>query len=819
MRQRMHHRWLLLSVLSGLSGVPGLAAASPSYASRLDDRLTAQAREDFVDKAKQAGIDEDKAERIFLHTVVATSRDTGCPGVDVDVVNPTDHTEWNVELEITQTVATVDHPTKIHLPYLPSHTVAHATVPCVTDYRSRYASDSGIGLSYFARGSDELEHALGKLRDEAIDYSYFASMLHPSSDVKTKRLVEALKLEDADVARELVFAIAKTGVGLEELSAEIASVPDGPIAKEVGAAIAKAPPDVQVGLARVLMSSPEAESSIAQLEPLIDRLCRGKRPEVVELWLSAQGTRQIPVARLRDRVKARCVLTPADGGVLAAALDATTANVGEVLDAAPRPLFDAVIAAWKARPEPAGRASYARDTHDAERFTRTVASIPPAGYPLLFSELIKATSDPVTAQKAQWAITALGPLTGPVADDVAERTTTALLYGGVTDPEMASVVRAARAKAPDKIRAFVAAFATAERSPMLDVGKLPASLDVAEVVGVEQRTFGCAKTEDALLACMKEVAAFPGLPAAINDAVRPAFLEDVQGVVRKIKSFDKLAELGKAMAAAGFTNKTAVAAACSLAEQQSAPEQWTEQIPNVEKVDPRADCIETRLRQVSRKYRSRAVWLWIFGLAGLILPFPAGAYVLRRRYRKLQQDLPKPEVEAAGQGTKLADRLGERGLGRGLRAAIGAAAADLAQTPAAHALASIDDAVLQAIGDTVGRAVKSGDAATLLLRHTPDALYIVALPVRHARPQIVQRYLGAPWPQHVAQIQRAAQTSVVSLVVLCGPEAAEARLVVGFTPAAGDPRPAFEPESLLDARDARERGAQPFVHVMSLGEA
>ncbi len=137
---------------------------------------------------------------------------------------------------------------------------------------------------------------------------------------------------------------------------------------------------------------------------------------------------------------------------------------------------------------------------------------------------------------------------------------------------------------------------------------------------------------------------------------------------------------------------------------------------------------------------------------------------------------------------------------------------ELAGTAAGRALESVDDALLAAATATVARAVKSGDAATLIVRRASDAVYIVALPVRHARPQVVQRYLGAPWPEHLAQIQRAAGTPVLALVVMCAPDAAEASLVVGHH----DGTLSSDPEILLDAKDARDRGANKFHFNLSL---
>ena len=124
----------------------------------------------------------------------------------------------------------------------------------------------------------------------------------------------------------------------------------------------------------------------------------------------------------------------------------------------------------------------------------------------------------------------------------------------------------------------------------------------------------------------------------------------------------------------------------------------------------------------------------------------------------------------------------------------------------------IDDSVINAASSTVRRAVKSADAATLLIRKQSVAIYVVALPVRHPRPQITQRYLSAPWPEHLASIQRAANMPVLAMIVLCGPDAAEASLLLGYS----DGMQSSDPEAMLDAKEARDRGANKFRSIMTL---
>jgi hypothetical protein len=208
------------------------------------------------------------------------------------------------------------------------------------------------------------------------------------------------------------------------------------------------------------------------------------------------------------------------------------------------------------------------------------------------------------------------------------------------------------------------------------------------------------------------------------------------------------------------------------------------------------------------------IWRTTVACVAGAAPIALGVWWLRRRYRRLQSELPPLAVDAAPRGEQRSDRLGERGLGRALRAGLAQAARELGE-PGKRA-AALDDAALATIASTVRRSVHSGDVASAILRRGNEAVYVVALPAKHARPQVVQRYLGAPWPEHVQSIQRATGVPVLSLVVLCGPDAAEATLHVGFAPGPATTSPPSDPEALLDVRAARERGANRVRYVMTL---
>jgi len=801
------------AVVCGLGLAAGTASASPAYSVRLDDDTRAQARAELLKQARTADLEPKAVDAMLKFDVVATSSDKGCPDVDVDVINATPQTMWNVEIEIEQKESLEHRTDHIHLPYLVTNTMVHVRVPCITQYR--YSAGGGIELGYSAKSSRTLDEALSSLRTTKADYARQGRYVVPEVSATGQTLLaNALELQDVEVASELVLGIAKTGVGVEELGAALSSNAEGVIANEVAGVLSKAPPATQAALARVLLASPSAGDWKDQLLPLINgRLCRG-RAEAVQLWLQAQNDRELPDAELRDRVRAKCKLTAGDAPLVVAALAREPGRAGEVLDAVDAAMFDRAIAAWKTKHGDDANALYAylRDGNDPARFDRAVAAIPAADLARAIAEVAKAQPGQVTPHKAAWITASLDKVAE--LDAVVRGLTEELVKGEIVADPMREAARLSRDRAPAAAGAVMVDYAN-QHSTVFAADKLGPGIDAGEFLAFATGQLGnCSASLDALRACANAIAAYKGgaLAKLAGTAVRPDFTAKLPGLVSGVDDVELAIALAGELRAAGLGSEAVADHACDKAKIRSDPEPW---LTAVTKIDPAAPCL-VRLRDELVARHHKVIWLTLFAIVGLVAPFPAGGLVMRRRYRKLQSDLPAVETDETPKGEKLADRLGAQGLGRGLRAGVAAAARELAGSAVAQAIAAVEDPVLEAAGEAVGRAVRSGDAASVIIRRAEDAVYVVALPVRHPRPQVVERYLGAPWPEHLASIQRAAGSAVLALVVLCGPEAGEAQLLVGFAPPPGDPRPASDPEALLDAQAARERGANQFRHVMPL---
>jgi hypothetical protein len=485
-----------------------------------------------------------------------------------------------------------------------------------------------------------------------------------------------------------------------------------------------------------------------------------------------------------------------------------------VLDAIDLPRFDRAVEAWKAKQGDDANALYAylRDGSDLARFDRAVAAIPAAALSRAIAEVAKTRPGPAVPHKAAWIAANLDKVAE--IDGTVRALTEELVKGDVVAEPMREVARVARAKSPAVADAVMVGYVN-EHSAVFAADKLGPSIDIGEFLAfATDQLSSCGASIDALRACANAIAAYQGgaLAKLTGTAVRPDFTSKLPGLVGRVRDAQLLAVIAAELRAAGFDPAFVAVRACDLGKNDRDPEPW---LAALTKIDPSSPCIASIHDDVARR-RHEVIWLTLLAVIGLVLPLPAGGLMLRRRYRKLQRDLPAVEVDATPPGEKLADRLGEGGLGRGLRAGVAAAARELGDTAAGPAIATVEAAVLEAAVAAVGRAVRSGDAASVMIRRADDAVYVVALPVRHPRPQIVERCLGAPWPEHLASIQRAAGSAVLALVVLCGPEASEASLLVGFAPAPGEPRPASDPETLLDAKAARERGANQFRHVMTL---
>lgn len=828
----MRRGWKIAALLLVATGT---AAAEPRYSQELDEYTLSRAKTELRDLAKREGIDGETVDILLKLDVFATSNDTGCPGVDVDIINATNRTIWNIEAKIEQKEGVSDRKDVVHLPYMTAHSKVRINVSCLQDYtyRSRYdySGGGGITLNYSAQGSKSIDEALPLMLEQLADYSNVGYSVSPSVDKKDNLLVTALQMNDRDVAKELVGAIARTGVGGKELGDAIAENGSGAIADEAINSLSKLPPAQQAQLARTLLASTVALKWKDKLMPMIDRqLCGGNRADVVGLWIRAQSEKEIPVAEYRARITEKCKPTKADGPAITAALEKNPDAAGPTLDAVDDDLFAGALAAWgKVKPPatPASLLAYLKDGQHVDRFTTAAKTIGADRQAAALDAVIQTPDGAAAKVKADWVTAQFAAISPAEVDPTVTMATRTMVTGGVKAPAMRDAIKGLAKLAPKAVEDVMVSQASSS-SKVFDAEKLQAAgLDMAEFLAFNAELPDCTATISLLEECTKRIAAYKdktgegALKKQARTAVKPEFITGVRSLLTAVTDAENLIDVSASFQAAGFDAGFIAERACRDAEDAV---RWDNDpaaaLALAEKITPDAPCISAVNDQMAGK-RRKAVLMGILGIACLIVPLPIGFWLMKRRFRKLQKDLPVETKDDAATGLKLEDRLGPAGLGRQLAGAINDGRRDLAGTPVAQALEAIDESVINAASSTVRRAVKSADVATLLVRHAGAsgpyrgsqlATYIVAMPVRHARPQITQRYLNAQWGEHMASIQRAVGGPVLALVVLCGPDAQEATLLVGFS----DGAKASEPEALLDAKDARDRGANKFSSVMTL---
>ncbi len=818
-----------LKIVAGLLIVSGTAAAEPRYSQELDSYTLGRAKSELRDLAKREGIESETADLLLKLDVFATSNDTGCPGVDVDIINATGRTIWNIEAKVEQKEGVQDRKDIVHLPYMLANTKVRINVSCLQDYsyksRYDYSGSSGISLNYSAQGSKSLDEALPLMLEQRADYSNIGSSVTPSVDARGTLLAAALEMDDPAVAKELVQAIARTGVGRKELGDAIAENGTGAIADEVVTAMAKLPPAQQAQLARTLLASEVALRWKDKLMPMIDRqLCTGNRADVVGLWIQAQGEDGIPVKEFRERITEKCKPTKADGPGITAALEKEPTRAGATLDAVDDELFASAVSAWtKVKPAvtSASLMAYLQDGQKADRFDAAIKTVGADKLAVAIDSVIQTPEGPGAAHKAEWIAATFPKLPAEDLELSVTAATRTMVTGGVKAVAMRDSIKGLAKLAPKAVEDVMVSQASSS-SRVFDAEKLQAAgLDMGEFLAFNANLGDCTATITLLTECADKIAAYkdktgPGaLKKQAKTAVKPEWVTAVRELLTGVGEPTKLIPVAEALGAAGFDTGFIADRACRDAEDAV---RWDNDsdgaLALAAKISPDAPCIAAVNDKIAGKKR-KAVIMGILGIIGLIAPIGVGIWLVKKRWKKLQTDLPVETKEDVHTGVKLEDRLGPSGLGRQLSGAIAEASRELSGTAAGRGLAHVDDSVINAASSTVQRAAKSADAATLLIRRGNQAIYVVALPVRHARPQIAQRYLSAPWPEHIASIQKAAQLPVLALVILCGPDAAEASLLVGYT----DGVQTSDPETLLDAKDARDRGANKFLSVMSLAGA
>lgn len=803
--------------------VAGTAAAEPRYSQELDSYTLERAKSELQELAKREGIEGATADLLLKIDVFATSNDTGCPGVDVDVLNATNHVVWNIEAKITQKEGTSDRTDRVHLPYMLPNTKARVQVSCLQDYKSRYSysPSGGISLSYLAQGSKTLDEALPLMLEQNVDYTNIGATISPTTAERGSLLKAALEMDDPEVAKELVQAIARTGVGRKELGDAIAANGTGAIADEVVNSLAKLPAAQQAQLARTLLASTVALRWKDKLSPMIDtRLCTGNRADVVGLWIQAQGEDGIPVPEFRKRISEKCKPTKVDGPGITAALEKDPERAGAVLDAVDDELFASAVAAWAKVKAPATAASllaYLKDGQNVARFDAAVKQVTASSMAAAIDSILQTPDGAAASHKAKWITAAFAKIPADEIDLSVTAATRTMVSGSARSPVMRDAIKALAKLSPRAAEDVMLSQAGAS-SRVFDAGKLPAGLDVAEFLAWNANLPDCTATVELLTECLEKIAAYKdksgegALKKQARTAVKPEFLASVRTLLEGVTDDEALVAISAAFSAAGFDAGFIADRACREAEDAL---RWegdpSKSLALATKIAPDAPCVAA----VQDKQAGKRRTAWIMGIVGilcLIVPLPIGISMMKRRWKKTLGTLPVEAKDEGTSGAKLEDRLGPAGLGRQLAQAIAEGNRELSGTAIGRALAHVDDAMINAVSGTVRRAVKTADAATIIVRKQSLAIYVVALPVRHPRPQITQRYLSAPWPEHLASIQRAANMPVLAMIVLCGPDAAEASLLLGYS----DGATVSDPEAMLDAKEARDRGANKFRSVMTL---
>lgn len=797
------------------AGLGGSATAAPGYSRELDEYTLDRAKEELRSMATAEGISNDAIELLFKLDVFATSNDTGCPGVDVDVINNTGRTVWNIEVTITQKDGLTSSRTdKVHLPYMTKNSKVRVSTSCISDYKSRYDySNDPITLNYDAKGSRSIDAALPEMLKTKRDYVPATMGVAPSTVAQTVNLLEdALAMDDEAVAKELVQAIARTGVGREELGNTVVNYATGAVANEVVQALNKLQPAQAAQLARALLGSSVAERWKDKLDPMIDRtLCSGNRADVIGLWMQAQSEQGVPVEYFRKKISAKCAPTAKDGPGFAGAIDKQPAMAG-ALDNLEQPLFDQVVGIWKAKPGSAGHLGFLKLTRDSAKFTAAAGTLKPDNYFDAVLEVIHASDGPAAKTKSDWVAAIGKDVPKEDIDGLVRQAMTKMFDGEVGIPGMRDAIKSYRPLASSTADEVMAA-AASKTSIVFDPTKVKAAgVDIADFLAFEATLGGdCTSTVDVLRECAKKIAANAQMAKLTKTALKSEFESSMTRIVTDTRDTDTLVALATDLKAAGFEVGFVAQNACRDAqnaiEYNGDPDHYIE---IAERIAPGAACIDEVKDAAGAKDR-KALMFSILAILGLLAPLPIGFFLAKRRWKKVQKELPKEDA-IENTGEKLDDRLGANGLGRMLRDGVAEAKRDLAGTVGGQGLSTIDDAIIFAAQGTVKRAVKTGDAATVIIKRPQDAVYIVALPVRDARPQVVQRYLGAPWPEHLAQIQAAAGMPVLTLVIMCGPDVGESTLLVGWH--IGNAW--SDPDALLDAKEARERGANQFRYTAAL---
>jgi len=809
-----------------MASAPVLAA--PRYAQSADPATVAEARQQSSDDVawiRHRGTWEQQLAETLVEQQLGNGR---LCYLHLDIVNPTGEARWGIVLTVEHgrdsyiyvREAQRTHVATIHIPYLLPRQMTSVVVPCSDVGRNMSDPDGvdsysqGAAPGWAARkdpgtywiGVDShgsLEDALRWMNTTQLD-STLDAPIGPSTGTLTV-LDAALSLDDDEVAAELIDQIAGQGIGVDKLVAALAAHPTSNLARHAGPAFARLPRDVQLALLDEVLADPRTvRENESALVPVVVDACAARSRAIV-LWLAASADPGFATSRLRRTIQSACRPVPSDVDEIDHQL---STGLGAI-DALDTRVFTALVARWSSAP-PFFLPEYLAATSDQSRFKAMAGLVAPAALSYTVSALARAKPGKLSDLRLTWVRGALARISDPAQLEAVARslfeTDAAHPYANQDYHLLVEELRARFPAASAAVRWNV----LAQHSMVLDVGKLAAAgIDLQELT-VYMQTHdmdGCQRDLENAVSCLRAIrgSSVRGLGNAIGGALKPEFIRAIMNQLRTPSDEDL--DRANELVALGCHLDGLVDRLCAPARQALAAGTFRPELLDGARrfVGSRACAAEIAAiadeqaadAAISERRRTLA------GIAGLALPLMIGGGISLIWMRRRPLTEPAVEFESPAAPSRAA-RIA-RDIERGLSAGVDRAHRELAITAAG-------EPVIARATAAVTRAVALGAAASLLLRDGTTTFYVVALPVPHASPKVVQRYLGEPWPEHLRQVQQLAESAVTALVILCGPNAAAATLVVGTC----DGTRCSDPELLLDARDARERDANRFRHTIPL---
>jgi hypothetical protein len=795
--------------------VPSVAHAG--YWRTATDSDVESLREDFRQQAAQEGFSEDIADALVHRTIGTITNDTGCPGVDVDVVNATDDVYWSVVVSIVQDLSGQNSSATFHLPFVPAHSEVRVQVPCLQDSTYSYGYDplaaTPITVTHSAEGSEALDaDTLAAMFDQTVDYradDYGSGLVQAGYTSQTLFTAALAYADSADVAVPLVHAAMQDPRAVSGILDAVRSDPASAVAQAAAAEIKKLKPKTAGPFVDAMIGVEQADQYADSLEPVIKAQCKDKH-RAVALWRRAVSAADdaVPGYTTRTTILHLCEPNPKDVEVLVDDLAGDPARLAEAVDGMPEKMFDPLFdrMTTKARdslPE------LMRVTADGGHFDRAAGALRDAELITAVPVVARAPASPLAQKKAEWVKGAYGKAkSGDSGSQMLGAMFTGLANGGVA-PEMAALIQSLRADDPATADAALVAVIEPRVNVLLAAKVVEQGQDVLAFDRLSADKLGnCTADLDALRACAEAISAYDGGALKQVGAAggwQPGFVDSANALLSAGGATAAAVDAAQALSDIGFDLHPMIGQLCSAAKSaESRHASTSEYLSAIATIDSGNACASAILDQQHSREQKQFLFS-ILGTLALLVPIPATALVLKKKYKKLLDDTKEPaKKDAAGGASAAATRLAR--VDRHVLAGIAEAKRVLPRdsAPAARALeqASASEAALAARARKAAEdALASGDVSSAIVKLGDVAVYVAAFPGLHDQPQAIRRHLGAAWPEHAEAMRRAVAGAsgpqqLLSLLVFVAPDATEAVLLVGFT----DGRVAIAPAALVDAR-------------------